>query len=495
MKAENLPEVIQGGMGAGVSNWKLARAVSRAGQLGVVAGTALDVILARRLQLGDPDGHMRLALSNFPVEGVADRILERFFIEGGKDLTEPFESLPLLDESLSRERVELIVAANFAEVYLAKRGHEGQVGINLLEKIQLPTLPSLYGAMLACVDVVLMGAGLPREIPGILDDLAEANPVRLSLDVREGTRPKSNHVEFDPSDFAGGRAPQLERPNFYAIVSSVTVANVMALKSTGQVDGLIIEGPTAGGHNAPPRGLLQLNEDGEAVYGERDVTDLTLIAKLGLPFWVAGSHASPALLEKAKSAGATGVQIGTAFAFCAESGITPALKSRALNRIRSGRERVRTDHLASPTGYPFKVFELANTMSQSEVYESRQKTCDLGYLRTAYEKPNGKLGWRCPGEPEASYLRKGGKPENIEGKKCICNSLLANIGLAQIQKSGQVEEPMLTSGSDTSIVADLVLRFGFAYTAENVLEYMLGPEEDLGEAEAQREENGVDQLA
>ena len=47
-----IPEIIQGGMGAGVSNWELARATSSRGLLGVVAGTALDLILARRLQLG-----------------------------------------------------------------------------------------------------------------------------------------------------------------------------------------------------------------------------------------------------------------------------------------------------------------------------------------------------------------------------------------------------------------------------------------------------------
>lgn len=57
------PVIIQGGMGAGVSNWKLARAVSLAGQLGVVSGTALDSILTRRLQMGDRDGAMRLGIS------------------------------------------------------------------------------------------------------------------------------------------------------------------------------------------------------------------------------------------------------------------------------------------------------------------------------------------------------------------------------------------------------------------------------------------------
>ena len=35
------PTIIQGGMGAAISNWRLARAVAKEGQLGVVSGTAL----------------------------------------------------------------------------------------------------------------------------------------------------------------------------------------------------------------------------------------------------------------------------------------------------------------------------------------------------------------------------------------------------------------------------------------------------------------------
>ncbi len=41
MRHQKLPIIIQGGMGAGVSSWSLARAVSKAGQLGVVSGTAI----------------------------------------------------------------------------------------------------------------------------------------------------------------------------------------------------------------------------------------------------------------------------------------------------------------------------------------------------------------------------------------------------------------------------------------------------------------------
>ena len=45
----------------------------------------------------------------------------------------------------------------------------------------------------------------------------------------------------------------------------------MLKKANGRVDGFVVEGPTAGGHNAPPRGKLQLNDAGEPIYGERDL--------------------------------------------------------------------------------------------------------------------------------------------------------------------------------------------------------------------------------
>jgi hypothetical protein len=74
-----LPPVIQGGMGVAVSSWPLARAVAAAGQLGVISGTALDAVLARRLQDGDPGGHLRMALAAFPVPEMAEHVLARYF--------------------------------------------------------------------------------------------------------------------------------------------------------------------------------------------------------------------------------------------------------------------------------------------------------------------------------------------------------------------------------------------------------------------------------
>ena len=66
------PRIIQGGMGVAVSSWRLARAVSLRGQLGVVSGTAIDSVFVRRLQDGDPGGHVRRAMAAFPMPGVAE---------------------------------------------------------------------------------------------------------------------------------------------------------------------------------------------------------------------------------------------------------------------------------------------------------------------------------------------------------------------------------------------------------------------------------------
>lgn len=106
MNRDRLPTVIQGGMGAGISGWSLARAVSKAGQLGVVSGTAMDVILARRLQLGDLGGHMRRALGRFPISGVAERILDRYFIPDGKPEDKPFRAKPAPSEKPPRHLEE-----------------------------------------------------------------------------------------------------------------------------------------------------------------------------------------------------------------------------------------------------------------------------------------------------------------------------------------------------------------------------------------------------
>jgi len=467
------PQIIQGGMGVGVSGWQLARAVSRMGQLGVVSGTALDMVAARRLQRGDPGGAMRRALAAFPYPAVAERVLRDYFVEGGIPADQPFRRVPMHAVSSGADLTALTVFANFAEVYLAKEGHGGVVGINHLEKIQLPTLPSLYGAMLAGVDYVLMGAGIPRAIPGILDDLAAGRPVKSKLAVEGALPGEEFYTTFDPSQFCGGQPPTLGRPRFLAIVSSATLAITLARKSSGRVDGFVVEGHTAGGHNAPPRGSTELGPSGEPVYGERDAADLEKIRALGLPFWLAGSFGAPGKLAEALALGAAGIQVGTAFAFCDESGLVPEYKREVIRAARAGHVRVFTDPVASPTGFPFKVVGLEGSLSEPEIYDTRERICDLGFLRRTYRKPDGTVGYRCPGEPEADFVRKGGTPEEAAGRKCLCNGLGATIGLGQIQKGGRAEPPLITAGDDLGQIGRFAAPGADSYTAADVIGRLL----------------------
>jgi nitronate monooxygenase len=467
----NLPEIIQGGMGVGVSNWRLANAVSAGGQLGVVSATGIDTVFIRRLQDGDPGHHMRTALSHFPVPEVADRVLARYFKEGGRGKGEPYKLAAMPTVETNDDWEDLLMVSSFTEVFLAKAGHCREVGINFLEKIQLPTLPSLYGSVLAGVDYVLMGAGIPRAIPGVLDKLSVNGEVRLRLDVHNAGKDESFFSTFNPKRIFKDKLPDLKRPNFLGIITSHVLAQNLATKADGHVDGFVIEGPTAGGHNAPPRGPLTLDARGEPIYGPRDAPDLAKIRDLGRPFWLAGSYGTPDGLERAKAEGAAGVQVGTAFAFCEESGIETSIKSSVIENCRKKIASVFTDSRASPTGFPFKVFALKGTMSEAEDYQSRRRVCDLGYLRNLFRKDDGTVGYRCPAESLEVYVKKNGTVEETEGRKCLCNGLMATIGLGQSRSCGD-EKPIVTVGDSVAETVRELAGDRPSYSVADVLKYM-----------------------
>jgi NAD(P)H-dependent flavin oxidoreductase YrpB (nitropropane dioxygenase family) len=456
-------------MGAAVSDWRLANAVARAGQLGVVSGTGIDTVFVRRLQDGDRGGHLRRAMAAFPIRPVVDYALRRYFRPQGRASGRPYAMLPVHRQVAPPLRQQLTMLAAFVEVLLAREGHDAPIGINLLTKIQLPTLPTLYGAMLAGVGYVLMGAGIPREIPAALDQLAGHRPARLRFDVEGLPSSRSEFLEFDPAQHWDPPAAPLVRPNFLAIVASNSLATMLARKASGRVDGFVIEGPTAGGHNAPPRGEPRWNERGEPQYGDRDVVDYAKIAELGVPFWLAGGAGRPDRLTAARAVGAAGIQVGTLFAFCNESGFADPIKRSILAHAARGEVDVRTDPRASPTGFPFKIVEWPEDPARGV---ERQRVCDLGYLRTAFVAPDGKIDYRCAGEPEAAYLKKGGKIEETVGRRCLCNGLLSVIGLPQTRENGAIEPPIATAGDDLVAIGKF-LRGRTEYTAREVIDYLL----------------------
>lgn len=460
-------------MGAGVSDWRLAQAVSRTGQLGVVSGTALEVILARRLQDGDPGGHMRRALDRFPFPRMAERIWETYYVPGGKAERDSYRAVPMNAQVNLREGDELLIVSNFVEVCLAREGHENPVGINYLEKIQLPHLPAIYGAMLAGVGYILMGAGIPLKLPGVLDLLAKHQPATYPLAVIGAEDGDDYVLSFDPSQYQDVPLPPLQRPYFLSIIASNTLATTMIRKANGKVDGFIIEGPTAGGHNAPPRGKLVLNEKGEAVYGERDKVDLEKIRELGLPFWLAGGYATAEKLCEALAQGAAGVQVGTAFAFCKESGLREDYKLALLNKVLAGEASVFTDPVSSPTKFPFKAAQLEGSASERDVYLARPRICDVGHLRESYRMEDGTVGYRCAAEPVTVYVAKGGKIEDTAGRKCLCNSLLANIGQQQVRAGKYIEVGLVTSGDDLVDLARYMPDGNTTYTAADVVTNLL----------------------
>ena len=322
-----------------------------------------------------------------------------------------------------------------------------------------------------------MGAGIPTQIPGILDKLAKHEKVSYKIDVKGSTSEDNYLLDFDPQAIfsnAVEKMRDLTRPYFLPIISSVVLAKTLIRRSTGKVDGFVVEGHTAGGHNAPPRGKMQLNEKGEPIFGEKDSPRLDKIHELGLPFWLAGGYDSPEKLKEAQAAGAEGVQIGTAFAFCEESGMVAEAKRQVIQKVIDESAEVFTDPRVSPTGYPFKIVQLENTMAMPEVYEARPRLCDLGLLRETYKKEDGSIGYRCAAEPKDQYLKKGGKAEDLEGRGCLCNNLCASAGYPQHRKDGYVEKPLVSSGKGLPSILKFLKEGNRSYSSKDVLDYMLG---------------------
>jgi NAD(P)H-dependent flavin oxidoreductase YrpB (nitropropane dioxygenase family) len=467
------PNIIQGGMGIGVSSWQLARRVAQRGEIGVVSGTGIDAVVVRELQEGDPHDRRRV-LSDYPDTEIADDLVDRFYQPEGRAPGEAYDLLTMhgFDPSVRSQRI--LAAATFTEVRLAKEGHDGLVGLNLLAKLKRYTLPCIYGALLAGVDIVSIGAGIPMEEARQIPKLAAGEPAELSLDVDTSQAPDSDasfSYRFDPADVIGD-PPALAEPLFLPIVSSDVLARILDTKlPDDHVDGWVVETPVAGGHNAPPRNK-NYAEDHTPLYDERDEADLEAIRALDKPFYLAGGYGSPRGLRFARSVGAAGIQVGSLFSLADESGYPEDTTRRLIRRLHSGDIAVSTDGRVSSTGFPFKVLTAEDTLADDEVYEERGRVCDLGYLREPYLDGRGRLMGRCPAEPVKTYESRGGDPDEAEGRACLCNALLANIGHAQRRKDGP--EPPLFTGGDALEDLPLGSEEDPQYDADDVIDYLYG---------------------
>lgn len=483
-----LPSIIQGGMGIGVSTWRLARTVSQRGEMGVISGTAIDSVVVRELQDGDPHGRRRV-LQTYPDEEIAAHLLDRFYRPDGRGKREPYDLLPIHQFTPRIKSQRILAAATYTEVRLATKGHDGLVGMNLMAKLKRYSLPCLYGAMLAGVDAVFIGAGIPLEEAKQIPKLASGEPASLRLDpdtsqAESDVLQDTYTYDFDPADLLGDPS-SLARPAFFPIISSDSLARIMDAKLPDEhVDGWIIEGPVAGGHNAPPRNK-QYNGD-TPVYDEKDVPDLGGIRGLGKPFYLAGGYGSPEGLQYAKDVGAAGIQVGSLFSLTGESGYPADMTRRLIRGLHAGNVSVDTDGRVSPTGFPFKVLTLSGTHAQDEHYQRRARICDLGYLREPYVDEKGRLLGRCPAEPVEDYVRKGGDEKDVEGRGCLCNALMANIGLPQY-RDGNPELPLYTGG-DALLNVPLGSVADPHYDAEDVLDFLYGDKPALAHALADGKE-------
>lgn len=462
--------ITQGGMGVHISTPFLANICSRSGALGTVSGVGAERLLARILQSGDPGGHYRRALAHFPFPEVAERIIEKYFVEGGipPDPEFKFKRVPAFSLRPGRDLVELTIAASFAFVWLAKEGHSEPVSVNYLEKIQIPHIYHLTGAILAGVDFVTMGAGITLQIPGVLDAIAEGSIPSYRVLV-EGSKNGAKIISFNPSNFFSTKFPEMKRPGFLPIVSTDVLASLMANRlPVGSIQGFVIELPTAGGHNAPPRTKGVFDESGQPLYGPKDEVSFEKLRALGIPFWIGGSVASPEGLAKMQTLGAVGIQAGSIFALSEDSGMVPSFRAEMRRLGYRGELVIRTDAQASPTGFPFKVAQLAGTQSDPSVYEARKRICDLSALLVPYERPDGKVGFRCSSEPIDDYLHKGGKRRDTVGARCLCNGLFSAVGLGNPN-----ELPIFTMGDDVSFLRHLMHDENSSYKATDAIAYLL----------------------
>jgi nitronate monooxygenase len=195
-------------------------------------------------------------------------------------------------------------------------------GVNVFSRPSGPADPATYAPY---VDELRRWAGardLPLGEPAFDDDHYDA---KLALLVQEPVAV----VSFTFGMPAPGEVDQLHAAGSEVWVT-VTSAQDAAVAAAGGADVLVAQGAEAGGH----RGGF---EDGDGAPGWSLLPLLQLVADAGVPLVAAGGLATGPAIAAALAAGASAVQLGTAFLLCPEAGTAAAYR----DALRSRREPTR----------------------------------------------------------------------------------------------------------------------------------------------------------
>ncbi|MCP5523357.1 MAG: hypothetical protein H7A46_17615 [Verrucomicrobiales bacterium] len=142
----------------------------------------------------------------------------------------------------------------------------------------------------------------------------------------------------------------------------------------------------------------------------------------GIAVLAGGIIGRPGRLTEALGLRAAGVQVGTAFAFCRESGLREDLKKQVIELSRLGQARAFTDPVASPTGFPFKVVQLDGTLSDGR--DTRSAGGFVTSVICAISIGVTTEPWvSVPGGAGGGLPEEGGRLEDTVGRKCVCNGL------------------------------------------------------------------------
>jgi nitronate monooxygenase len=446
------PKIIQGDLDAMVATWPIAKAVAATGQLGVVSGTLLPVITARRLQLGDSGGHLRRAFDEFTHGEVARRVWEDFFRPGGKTPEAPFEQPLQPHFEQGPALTELAVMAGFSEVFLAREGRHGPVAIHFSERAKLPLLPTLYGALLAQVDCVIV-AGQDADVAVGIARLCAGNEAGVRVRLVDDPAESGPECCFNPQ-VLGNQAPAtLPQPRVLLMGHSTAQLAAQVREAGVPVDGVILRQE---GGSEPP---------GEA--------ELAGLRALNLPFWLGGLPATADGLAGVLAAGGAGLLVSTPFHYCEESELAADWKAEVFRQSRQAPARLAVEFVSAPVGHEVPIAKVAGSALDEDEFARRERFCDVGFLRQLYRREDGSVGYRCPGETVACHHAKGGDPEAAAGQRCFCNGMLAALGLGQVRSGFGVERPLLPAGEDLKGLARFCPPNARGFSAADVVQQLL----------------------